>query len=170
MDQKQADKRQRGEDFQNELKRSWPLVANTWRLRIPDKGGSRPADELVIAGDINILAELKRTESEGFQLSYLRPNQLKGLIEFDACNKRNKGLVFISFLSETENRDSSFVFRLTDGLKFMHLKGRNYIRMDELATHKLPALGLRLIEIKIEDKLPERAWDLSEVETYFNKF
>ena len=58
VDAKQQEKRQRGDDFQEELRRSWHYVPNCWRMRIADRsGGTRPADEIVLLSNINILAE-----------------------------------------------------------------------------------------------------------------
>lgn len=137
-------KYQRGEDFQNEIKRSWPLVPNTWRLRINDAGGgSRPADELVITPQYNVLAELKRTDKDAFHLSFLRPNQVKGLLNFELPMERNLGLVYCSFLAMDTDEDETYAFRLSTGVKFMQRVGRQQITLKELRGFDgIPAIYL----------------------------
>ena len=92
--EKQAERRQRGEDFQEECRRSWRQIPNLWRLRITDGGnlGTRPADELVLLEHVNLLCEEKRTDGDQFKLSMLRTDQLTGLINFEKALDRNIGL------------------------------------------------------------------------------
>lgn len=67
MRNKQRERQQRGDDFQAEIRRSWRGVPNVWRMRIADgAGATRPGDEIVITPEVNILAEMKRTESPTF--------------------------------------------------------------------------------------------------------
>ena len=89
--EKQAERRQRGEDFQEECRRSWRQIPNLWRLRITDGGnlGTRPADELVLLEHVNLLCEEKRTDGDRFKLSMLRADQLTGLINFEKALDRN---------------------------------------------------------------------------------
>lgn len=129
----QRERNLRGGDLQQEIRRSWRLVPNCWRARITDGGGStRPADDIVITQEANILAELKRTAKDAFYLSFLRAPQLKGLVDFDQVIKRNYGLVIVSF--DTEQRDETYAFRLITALQYMKTQGRASISLHELRT------------------------------------
>lgn len=150
---KQRERQQRGEDFQNEIRRSWRLVPHTWRIRIPDgKGGTRPADELILSENINILVEMKRTEGDRFELAFLEPNQIKGLIDFDKVIARNYGLVFISFLNEELRRDIAYAFRLTTAMRYMLQKRRKFITLEEFANCSIPRVRIARI---MADKMPD---------------
>lgn len=140
---KQRERQQRGHDFQEEIRRSWAHVPNIWHLHIKDGGGgTRPADRLVIADEANFLTELKRTQSRSFQLSYLRPNQVRGLIDFDQVIKRNYGLVLVSFHNPKKGLDAAYAIRLTTALQFMHKKNKQYISLEELQAGICPAVEL----------------------------
>lgn len=161
---KQAERRQRGEDFQTEIRRSWRLIPNCWRLRITDgvnRTGTRPADDLILLEHINILCEEKRTASDRFELSYLRPDQVKGLLEFEATLERNKGLVFISFLNPPV--DVAYAFRLTDAAVYMQQQERKYITLDELQQQKITCVVLPVTHIE-QDGKELRAYDLKGVQ------
>lgn len=160
---KQLERQQRGEDFQLEVRRSWSWIPGTWRIRIPDgKGGSRPADELTLTESCNILAEMKRTESDRFQLSFLEPNQVKGLLDFDKVIPRNYGLVLVSFLNEDKGRDVAYAIRLTAAIDYMIQKKRRYIRLDELAAGCIPAIELPRVYVDNEP-----GYDLKGVATCY---
>lgn len=146
----QRERQQRGEAFQDEVRRSWAKVSNCWRMRIRDGGGgTRPADEIVLLADVNILAEHKRTEADRFELAYLRPDQFKGLLLFDRCLERNYGLVFVSFQNEAEGRDEAYAFRLARALQYMQEKKRQYVTLDELKRAALPCAPLARITADI---------------------
>ncbi|HWT74562.1 MAG TPA: hypothetical protein VN258_07560 [Mobilitalea sp.] len=131
MDSRQKERQQRGDDFQDEIRRSWTKI-RSWRMRIADgKGGTRPADEIIILEAANILAEMKRTKGDKFEFTFLRPNQIKGLVEFDKLFDQNYGLVFVSFLNEDSGLDEAYAFRLVDGIKFMEKMGRLHIKIGE---------------------------------------
>lgn len=156
---KQAERRERGEAFQLEIKRSWKLLPNLWRLRLTDavgRIGTRPADEVVLTDKVNYLVEEKRTNGNQFTLSMLRPDQLKGLLEFEQALERNRGYVFVSFLNETT--DEAYAFRLVDALVFMKQKNRRYINLEELHSGAIEVIALPLIEID-----GERGYDLKGV-------
>lgn len=156
---KQAERRERGEAFQLEIKRSWKLLPNLWRLRLTDavgRIGTRPADEVVLTDRVNYLVEEKRTNGNQFTLSMLRPDQLKGLLEFEQALERNRGYVFVSFLNETT--DEAYAFRLVDALVFMKQKNRRYINLEELHSGAIEVIALPLIEID-----GERGYDLKGV-------
>lgn len=139
-------RQQRGDDFQNELRASWRLLPNVWRFRLPDGGGgSRPGDELILLEDVNILAEHKRTYGDKFELGFLRPPQLKGLLDFDTVISRNLGLVFVSFLNEEKGTDEAYAFRLIRAMQYMQTKGRQYIKREELNQQLVPCIGLPLL-------------------------
>lgn len=145
---KQRERQQRGEDFQDEIARSWRYVPNIWTLPIADgRGGSRPGDRLTICQDINLLTELKRTAKKEFQLDFLRPNQIRGLIDFDQVIEKNFGLVLVSFHDLPKKVDEAYAIRLTTALRFMQINGRRSIPLDDLRKGKTAAgkkLALKL--------------------------
>lgn len=143
FDHKQKERQQRGEDFQSEIRRSWRLLANVWRLRVKDGGGSSNAgDELILLNDINVLAEHKRTAGYTFQLGFLRPSQLKGLVDFDRVISRNYGLVFVSFYNEDIGLDKAYAFRLVTALRYLQAKGSKTIHLNEFERGDMPAIEL----------------------------
>lgn len=157
-DAKQRERQQRGDDFQEEIRRSWPLV-KSWRMRIADgRGSSRPGDEIVLLEECNVLAELKRTKGDRFELSFLRPNQISGLLAFHNVLDRNIGVVFVSFLDEASGIDEAYAFMLVDALHYMQEKQRRYITRLEFATHSVRRVPLP--RITIDDK---PAYDLQGV-------
>lgn len=130
---KQRERRQRGNDFQEEIRNSWNRVPNVWQMRIKDGGGgTRPADYITLTEDANILAELKRTAGESFKLSMLEPNQIKGLLDFDGVITRNYGLVFVSFENAKRGLDEAYVFRLVAALRYMRMTEKNSINRELL--------------------------------------
>ena len=139
MDVKQKERQQRGQDFQLEIMHSWRLVPNIWTMTIKDGGGgTRPADRIILSQDVNILAELKRTKSQRFELAFLRPNQIQGLLDFDQVIKRNVGMVFVSFHNIEKGIDTAFAFRLADAIPYMKQVGRSYITLDEFRQQVIP--------------------------------
>lgn len=152
---KQKERQQRGHNFQEEIRKSWLLVPNVWQLRIKDGGGgTRPADMLTICDEVNILAELKRTASQKFELSFLRSGQVKGLVDFDEVIGRNYGLVFVSFLNEAKDIDEAYAFRLVAALRYMHRRSRAHITLEELRQGAIHRINLPLLESA------ERKYDL----------
>lgn len=144
----QRDRRQRGGDFQGEIRRSWGLVPNVWRARIRDGGGTCvPADEITLTLGGNILAELKRTTKDFFALSFLRKNQVQGLIDFDRVLPHNHGLVFISFENVREDRDEAYAFRLATALKYMIDGDTRAITLTAFRQRELPCYPLDRITI-----------------------
>jgi len=168
----QHERQQRGDDFQNEIRKSWRLVNNCWRMTIESgKGtgrgsGTRPADAITLLKDVNILTELKRTAGNEFKLSMLRPGQLKGLMDFDAVIPRNFGLVFISFLNEAKGIDEAYSFRIKDGLDFMRKAGRWHIKREEIPD-MYSVFGLPLPRLPGDD---ERLYDLEGVNYYYSNY
>lgn len=155
----QRERQQRGQDFQDEIRRSWRKLPNVWRFRLPDGGGgNRPGDELILLEEINVLAEHKRTEGDDFQLAFLRPSQLKGLVDFDRVISRNYGLVFVSFLDEARGQDIAYCFRLARALQYMKTRGRQYIHLEEFESGAFPAIALPLLPNE-----KERTYDLKGV-------
>lgn len=158
-DVKQQERRQRGEEFQDELRRSWRYIPKCWRMRITDhNSGTRPADEIVLLPSINILAEAKRTNGDRFTLSMVRPNQQKGLYDFDVIIPRHRGLIFISFLNDTE--DVAYAFRFIDALQFMRNTGVNYIPLTDFKNGVFKCVELPLLH----DTDNNRYYDLKGVE------
>lgn len=139
---KQQERRGRGKEFEEEIRRSWSRVPNVWRLRIADGGGaSRPADELVLTPSGNLLIEMKRTEYSSFGMSFLRTGQIKGLLEFEHVLPQNYGLVFVSFLGDI--RDEVYAFRLFTALQYMREVQRRSISIKSfheggIAAWRLP--------------------------------
>lgn len=140
---KQRERNQRGTDFQDEIRRSWRLVPNIWTINLKDGGGqTNAADRLIICEEVNILAELKRTKGRKFQLSFLRPNQVRGLIDFDQIIKRNYGLVLVSFHSPNQGMDEAYAFRLTHAIAYFHKHNQQNITLEALKNNKIPNIRL----------------------------
>jgi|SRR5699024_1832949 len=140
---KQRERRQRGHDFQEEIRQSLRYVPNTWTINITDgKGGSRPADRLIVTEHLNILTELKRTAGMRFNLEFLRPNQIQGLIDFDKVTERNLGLVFVSFHNPKRDLDEAYAFRLVTALQYMKNRDIRYLSIDDLRDKKVPVIEL----------------------------
>ncbi|EIW19950.1 MULTISPECIES: hypothetical protein [Pelosinus] len=139
MDVKQKERYQRGEDFQNEIRRGWRLVPNSWRRRVVDGqgGGTQPADEIILLLEGNVLAEHKRRKGDRFSLNELEPNQQKGLLAFDAVLPQNYGLVFISFLDAARGVDETYVVRFVSLARYLRSKGRVSITRNELMVNIL---------------------------------
>jgi len=154
----QRDRNIRGGDFQAEIRRSWRLVPNVWRARITDgNSATRPADEITVTQEANLLTELKRTSKDAFYLSFLRAPQIKGLVDFDQVIRRNLGLVIVSFL--TDEIDETYAFRLVSALKYMKYTGRASITLEALRTrafHKRILIPRMLIE-------EDHGYDLKEL-------
>lgn len=139
INNKQRERRQRGTDFETEIRQSLRFIPDVWTINITDgKGGSRPADRLIITEHVNILTELKRTAGQRFNLSFLRPNQIQGLIDFDNVTERNKGLVFVSFHDPKKQLDEAYAFRLITALVYMKNKDVRYISIQDLRNTKVP--------------------------------
>lgn len=156
---KQYNRQERGESFQDEMRRSWRLLSRIWRMRISDGGGStRPADTLILLFDRNILAEYKRTDGEEFKLGMLEVNQQTGLIDFEATEiPHNMGMVFVSFDNEDDDRDETYGFRLIPALEYMRDNKRLSVPLEVFRAGGIPAFKCELI-----DDI-ERTWDLKEV-------
>lgn len=153
----QRERRDRGESFQEEIRRSWRLVPNVWRRRIVDgEGGSQPADELVLTTNGNILAEHKRTTKNRFDLSFLRPNQIKGLLDFDSVLPQNYGLVFVSM--QNADLDETYAIRLLTAIQHMRKSGRKYVSIAEMVK-----IGTHAPLIDVNG---ERAYNLQGVVAY----
>lgn len=140
---KQRERQERGEDFQAEIRASWQHIPHCWRVRIQDAGGgTRPGDELTVLSEVNILAELKRTEGQKFQLSFLRSDQLTGLIDFDRVIPRNFGLVYISFHNQKKDIDETYAVRLATAIRYMQRSGIEYIHLEDFRRKLLPCCEL----------------------------
>src|SRR5690625_4137972 len=132
LNNKQRDRQQRGSNFEEQIRNSLRFVPNLWTISIQDgRGGSRPGDRLIITEQVNILSELKRTAGQRFQLSFLRSNQMYGLVDFDNVTERNYGIVFINFHNSKRNLDEAYAFRLLTALEFMGRKDRQYVTLKE---------------------------------------
>lgn len=154
----QRERQQRGTDFQDEVRRSWAFVENCWRLRIKDGGGgTRPADELVLLQDANILAEHKRTKGRKFELGFLRPDQVQGLLDFDRVLERNYGLVFVSFHDPEKGLDEAYAMRLSTAMRYMQRQGVQYIHLDDFRRRALPCFSMQRVNYA------KQSYDLKEL-------
>lgn len=143
INNKQRERRQRGHDFQEEVLQSLRHVPNIWTINIKDgRGGSRPGDRIILTEKANILAELKRTAGQKFQLSFLRPNQIQGLVDFDQVIERNLGLVFVSFHNPKQSLDETYVFRLTTALRFMKQRDQLHVDIDDFRNKVIASIYL----------------------------
>ena len=148
LNNKQKERHDRGQDFQNEIKNSWRHVPSIWTMPIADgRGGSRAADRITIAPKVNLLTELKRTSKKEFQLSFLRQNQIRGLVDFDQIIEQNYGVVLVSFHDLPKGVDEAYAIRLTAALRFMQQHDRTNIKLEELrirATQGLTKIAIPL--------------------------
>jgi hypothetical protein len=136
---------QRGEDFQNEIKSSLSKVPGTWTMPIQDgRGGSKPADRLILFPQVSILAELKRTKKKAFKFDFLEPNQVKGLADFHNPDLRRYGIVFCSFLDEAKELDEAYAFSLENAAKYM--RRYNTMQVPIFDMHEIQALKLERID------------------------
>jgi penicillin-binding protein-related factor A (putative recombinase) len=107
---------------------------------------------------MNLLTELKRTKKKEFQLDFLRPNQIKGLVDFDQVIERNYGIVLVSFL-DLPKVDEAYAIRLTTALRYMQITGRRSIPLEDLRNGKTVAgkpIAMNLLSLNQS----ERAYDL----------
>lgn len=128
----QYEKRARGEAFQNEIKASWRLIPDCWRMRISDDCGSRPADEIVLLSEDRLLNELKRKSDGMLCISDLRTNQLGGLIDFMHAGGNNFGMVIVSFLDD--EWDTAYAIPISVFLSTCEKKNRMYMSIAEIAS------------------------------------
>lgn len=156
----QRERNVKGQDFQREIRLSWHLVPKLWRAKITDgKGATRPADDIILTRYGNILTELKRTNKTTFWLNMLRPNQLKGLVDFDQVLNQNYGLVFVDF----ETTDTAYAFRLLTALKYMQDQGKAHITQVEFEEGAVTSICLPRLEIPDEKGNLVPGYDLKEV-------
>jgi len=138
---KQRERRERGHSFQEEIRQSLRFIPDLWTISITDgKGGSRPADRIILTEHVNILTELKRTAGKRFNLSFLRPNQIQGLIDFDGVAERNLGLVFISFHNPKQKLDEAYAFRLVTALQYMRNRDTRHIPLQVFKEKRIPVI------------------------------
>lgn len=161
---KQKERQQRGANYETEMAESWRRIPNCWYMKIPDGGGdSRPGDYIIMLIGANILAEYKRTDGDKFNISFLRPNQINGLINFEATDiPINNGVVFVSFLNDSKGIDEAYAFRLYPAIRFMREQGKKHIKLEEFRNGTFPALKLES-NLEIVDKNILRIYDLKEV-------
>ena len=144
----QLERAVRGSKFEQEIRRSWRLVPNVWRVKFSDGGqGTKPADNLMLTMYCNILSELKRTNKDAFYLSFLRANQAKALRDFDEIINHNYGLVFVSFQNDKEGIDEAYAFRFITGLKYMMRVNRASITLKDFRAGAIPVIELIRLEI-----------------------
>ena len=156
---KQAERNARGEDFQQELRRSWTLIPG-WRLRIKDgRGSSKPGDEIITLPTANLLIEAKRKSMPYLQLSDLRPNQLYGLRDFTKALPQNEGIVAVSILND--KLDECYLLPVRAMIETMKETGKLSI-----GRETLKAIALEVPRTTING-LP--GYDLSNVENWLKE-
>lgn len=161
--EQQGKRRDRGEQFQQEIRLSWSLVPQSWRLRIADgRGSSRPADELVLLDGCNLLLELKRTTYAGFKLSFMRTNQIKGLLDFERAVPNNRGLVLVSIIND--DHDTTLAFRLSQVMKWMQERGQEHVKLEDFYTGQIPFIHLFLHEDYSHLPEGERIYDMRRLQ------
>lgn len=157
LNNKQKERHDRGQDFQQEIKNSWRHVPNIWTMPIADgRGGSRAADRITIAPKVNLLLELKRTSKKAFELSFLRPNQVRGLLDFDEVIEHNYGIVLVSFHDLPKGVDEVYAIRLSMALKYMFKRGKYHIKLEELQREDMTHIAISLPKLNTQ----ETAYDL----------
>lgn len=134
------------------------MVPNVWRRRVVDgRGSSQPADEIILTENGNILAEHKRTAGTRFDFNFLRPNQARGLVDFDKVLPRNYGIVFVSF--QNKALDEAYAIRFISALDYMRRWHRLHIPICDLRT------GIRIPSVPLPRIFTEHgpAYDLQEL-------
>ena len=73
-----------GKAFEDEVRRSWSVIPDSWLLRITDgkKTGPRPADFIAITNKCNFLIEAKKREALTFNRYTVETHQIKSLLDF----------------------------------------------------------------------------------------
>lgn len=137
----------KGEEFQEEMRRSWSLLPN-WRHRLRDgRGLENPGDEVILLNSCNILAEHKRTNGDQFKLSMLEESQKTGLLQFDNALDHNIGMVFVDF----EEFGECYAFRFLKALQWMDKHGRKSVPLQVFRDKGFPMI-FYLPRIKIDGK------------------
>jgi len=157
----QYEKRARGEAFQNEIKASWRLIPDCWRMRISDDCGSRPADEIVLLSEDRLLNELKRKADGMLCISDLRTNQLGGLIDFMHAGGNNFGMVLVSFVDDTY--DTAYAIAISTFLNLCERKNRMYLSIKEISDAVYEGLAVeipRLASCQEKEKFLVDVYDL----------
>jgi hypothetical protein len=159
---KQKERRDRGADFQKEARLSWRQIPHVWRHHMREGGGTRPADDIVLTEVWNFLTEYKRTEGYVFDMDFLRPDQLVGLVNFDRVIPRNIGLVMVSFLNE--EIDEAYAIHIKDLVKLVNLYHKKSFDIDFI--RRAPSHFVELPRIDIDgqrgydfSRLPKLPWE-----------
>lgn len=114
----QRERWERGTDFQEEFRKSLRRVPKCWFIRLSDGAGPQPFDTLVLLEKFNLGLEFKRTKAVYMDFDDLRPNQVKGLMNFNAAQKHHVGAVVVHFYDEVESLDKCFLVSIKQLLKF----------------------------------------------------
>lgn len=126
----QSLRKQNGSSFEDICKRSWLALPGVWRMKVSDVAGcgSRPADELVLSREYNFLIEEKSCSEDIFPLSMLRPDQVRGLLEFEAVlPERNRGILAVRF----EEHGMVFLTRFRYLMQYLRDQEINRVRREE---------------------------------------
>lgn len=129
----QAERRLRGAAFQDEIRSAWKKIPNCWRMRIDDSSGSRPADEIVLLPEVNLLLEMKRKKEEELRISDIRENQVGGMIDFMRASSRNLSFVLVSF--QNDATDTAYGMLLPMFLRACVNKDAQYLTETEILQY-----------------------------------
>lgn len=141
-----------GKAFEDEVRRSWSVIPDSWLLRITDgkKTGPRPADFIAITNKCNFLIEAKKREALTFNRYTVETHQIKSLLDFDKIGENNRGVIL--FCAKTSTVHKTFAIHIYDYITFFK-EGRYSVSINEL---KEKAVELR--KIKVQGQV---AWDLT---------
>lgn len=152
----QSLRKRNGESFEESCRRSWLALPGVWRMKISDAAGcgSRPADELVLTKDYNFLCEEKSCDRDVFPLSLIRPDQVRGLLDFEsAVPGRNIGILAVRFSMASQ----AFLLRFPEFIRYLKKRNQNQVHREELLKGACPCIRCPQVVI-----YPE-TYDFSEV-------
>lgn len=138
----QRNRWERGVDFQEEFRESLRRVPKCWFKRLPDGAGPQPFDTLVLLEDFNLGLEFKRLKDGNLDFDDIRPNQVKGLVNFNNCLKRNVGAIAVHFYDPERVLDDCFLVSIMQLLRFYSENGTQ--RAGLIQFHRTGGLGIRL--------------------------
>ncbi|MFZ3171937.1 MAG: hypothetical protein WA118_08160 [Carboxydocellales bacterium] len=147
--------RDKGQEFQDQVKLGILQLPRICRFRIKDSANEGPADELILVpSGRRILNEIKTTESDRLGLKAYKSTQVSGLLQFERIDPYwNIAITTIRF--ELPEQHQVFVVRWAAFLSGLRSKRLAYLTREEIAEIGIPVPPLT---IGIE-----QAWDFSQV-------
>lgn len=137
----QRERWERGTDFQEEFRGSLKRVPKCWFKRL-EGPGPQPFDTLALLEKFSLGLEFKRLKEGNLDFDDLRPNQVKGLVNFNNCLKRNVGAVAVHFYNTETALDECYLVSIMQLLKFYF--GNEIRRAGLIEFHRTGGLGIRL--------------------------